>query len=134
MDKLALLLISIYQQYLSPYKGYRCAYAVLHDKQSCSHAIKVIIHHKGLITGFSDIRQQFNQCSLAYQQIENNKDIEDDNDSDNRNHKHKSDRKPDNTRIDDCAEPILNIGYDACDHCHLPELNCDCSPCDCGSF
>ncbi|MEM5550874.1 membrane protein insertion efficiency factor YidD [Pseudoalteromonas neustonica] len=43
MKYLALLLIRFYQKRISPYKGFRCAHAALHQGVSCSEAVKHII-------------------------------------------------------------------------------------------
>ncbi|MCH0695689.1 membrane protein insertion efficiency factor YidD [Escherichia coli] len=43
MDKLLLLLIVFYQRFVSPHKGLRCAYGVLHHTHGCSGAVKEIV-------------------------------------------------------------------------------------------
>ncbi len=40
MNKIAVALISGYQEYISPRKGFSCAYRILHGDESCSHYIK----------------------------------------------------------------------------------------------
>ena len=65
-----IFLITLYQKYISPYKGFRCAYAACHDSKSCSAIIKNIIAEHGLLAGWPLIKQQFNNCHLAYQALE----------------------------------------------------------------
>ncbi|RDH45638.1 membrane protein insertion efficiency factor YidD [Zooshikella ganghwensis] len=68
------LLIEIYQKYISPYKGYRCAHGVFYKGDSCSCAVRKVIQRRGLIRGYSDIRNQFARCSYAYERLEEEKD------------------------------------------------------------
>ncbi|MCF6236433.1 MAG: membrane protein insertion efficiency factor YidD [Gammaproteobacteria bacterium] len=78
MKNLSILSIKIYQKYLSPYKGYKCAYYMLHKTDSCSASVVNIIEKKGVFKGWSNIKNQFNLCALAYEKIkeedEKNKD------------------------------------------------------------
>lgn len=76
MKYIFIFIIRLYQRYISPHKGYRCAYAILHNQPSCSNSVINIIEINGLIRGWQLIMQQFNYCSLAYSKIqkeENNK-------------------------------------------------------------
>lgn len=68
-DRLALEAIRLYQRYLSPYKGFRCACAALHGGESCSAAVSRIIRTQGLRTGQADIAAQFRQCRAAHDAI-----------------------------------------------------------------
>ena len=61
-----IFLISLYQKYISPYKGFRCAYGCYHKTSSCSAIIKNIIAEQGLLAGWPLIKQQFKQCQTAY--------------------------------------------------------------------
>jgi putative component of membrane protein insertase Oxa1/YidC/SpoIIIJ protein YidD len=51
--------ISLYQKFISPRKGFRCAYGVVNDTHGCSGSVKNIIIEKGLIEG------QFARCKEA---------------------------------------------------------------------
>lgn len=68
-DALALGSIRLYQRYLSPYKGFRCACAALHGGDSCSAAISQIIQSQGLRAGRQDISAQFRRCRAAHDAI-----------------------------------------------------------------
>ena len=62
---LALLAISGYQRFISPHKGWRCAYAVLHDGSSCSAYGKHVIAQRGVISGAMSLWERFDQCHEA---------------------------------------------------------------------
>ncbi len=55
-------LIGLYQKYVSPYKGFRCAHRVRHGGLSCSEAVRAIVLEEGLWCGRSQIRQRFQDC------------------------------------------------------------------------
>ena len=65
-----IFLITLYQKYLSPHKGFSCAYACYHHSLSCSAMVKNIIAEHGVIAGWPLIKQQFLNCHLAYQLLE----------------------------------------------------------------
>lgn len=73
MDNLILKLIVFYQRIVSPRKGYRCAYSVLHHTQGCSGAVKDIIHNKGVVDGWREIRQRFADCRVAAETLQQQK-------------------------------------------------------------
>ena len=58
-------LIRMYQIFVSPRKGFSCAYRVIHGGDSCSEAIKKIVLDKGLLSGLEEIRTRFRSCSNA---------------------------------------------------------------------
>jgi len=62
MRRIAARLISGYQKYLSPYKGFRCAYHVATGETSCSESVKQIILAQGIFDGWRPIREQFKSC------------------------------------------------------------------------
>jgi len=62
---LALLLISGYQQFISPHKGWHCAYAALHGNASCSAYGKEVIARHGVIVGATLLWERFDQCHQA---------------------------------------------------------------------
>jgi len=67
--RIALSIIRIYKNHISPLKGFRCAYGVFHGGKSCSTRIYEIIEENGLIGGIPLIRAQLNNCSSAYSRI-----------------------------------------------------------------
>ena len=61
----ALGMITIYQRWVSPYKGYRCAHAVLHGGPGCSGFAKRAIRENGLWRAIALTRQRFRDCRAA---------------------------------------------------------------------
>ncbi|MCY9865003.1 membrane protein insertion efficiency factor YidD [Vibrio coralliirubri] len=57
--------IAFYQKFISPRKGYRCAYGVLNNTQGCSGMVKDIILQNGVVGGWKDITSQFSECNAA---------------------------------------------------------------------
>ena len=64
-----LALIGAYQRYLSPRKGFRCAYGVLHGGGTCSSIGKRLLREQGMVSFFKGMRVQFTACRLAAQQL-----------------------------------------------------------------
>ena len=62
---LAAWLIGLYQRFLSPHKGYRCAYGVLYGQDSCSQAIKHTVLTNGVLAGLRALCGQFRACKEA---------------------------------------------------------------------
>lgn len=112
MRTFLLLLITFYQKHISPYKGFRCAYASYHRGLSCSGRIKNIIAEQGVIDGWPLIKQQFIDCGLACDALQQQ---DDDN---RRNNRRRSPRQRQcfakkNKR--DCAETLTDC---------IPDLDC----------
>ena len=57
--------IELYQRFISPYKGYRCAYGVHCDGPSCSEYGKQVISKEGVIVGAVFLFQRFQECGQA---------------------------------------------------------------------
>ncbi|MBD2328253.1 membrane protein insertion efficiency factor YidD [Alkalinema sp. FACHB-956] len=60
-------LITGYQRYLSPYKGFSCAHRVLHRGESCSQYIKRTILERGLSDAWPIARERLQDCRQAYE-------------------------------------------------------------------
>lgn len=58
-------LISFYQRYLSPYKGFCCAHRVLHGGPPCSVAVKSILLERGAWSSWKAIWLRFRKCKTA---------------------------------------------------------------------
>ncbi|WP_425254722.1 membrane protein insertion efficiency factor YidD [Janthinobacterium sp. NFX145] len=66
--RLALWAIRAYQRYLSPWKGFSCAYRVLTGRDSCSaYGYKVIARH-GLRTGLPLLQRRLRACGERHRQ------------------------------------------------------------------
>ncbi|WP_019585914.1 membrane protein insertion efficiency factor YidD [Deinococcus apachensis] len=66
LDTLTLSGIRLYQRYLSPRKGFRCAHVALHGGESCSAAVARIVREDGLIGGRRRIATRFQECRAAH--------------------------------------------------------------------
>ena len=64
-------MISFYQKYISPVKGYSCAYRVLHNDLSCSDFCKNEIRLLGVLKGIKNTFKRFDECKLAALSIKN---------------------------------------------------------------
>ena len=66
--------ITIYQKYVSPNKGWKCAYAIAHpDNPSCSEFGKRAINALGIIAGWKEINNRFKDCAAAYSVVNTQK-------------------------------------------------------------
>lgn len=59
------LAIRGYQKYLSPRKGFTCAYLVARGDRSCSAVIRGILAERGVMRGFVPTALQFVACYQA---------------------------------------------------------------------
>ena len=66
LSKTALGGIWLYQTYVSPRKGFRCAYSVAHGGTGCSGYAKHAIRDHGLWSAIPKIRQRFRDCKSAH--------------------------------------------------------------------
>lgn len=64
-SNVALLGIYGYQRWLSPRKGYRCAYSVRHGGTGCSGFAKHAIRDHGFVSALPMIRTRFADCKAA---------------------------------------------------------------------
>ena len=63
-------LITFYQRYLSPYKGFRCAHCVLHGGASCSAHAKTLLLRRGIVRACQGMRARFAACASAAAELE----------------------------------------------------------------
>jgi putative component of membrane protein insertase Oxa1/YidC/SpoIIIJ protein YidD len=71
LSPLACWLIEVYQKYLSPRKGFCCAYRVRHRRRdSCSQFARRAIERLGVLPGFRLLRRRFDKCSHAKQVLD----------------------------------------------------------------
>ena len=64
-SRAALAGIWVYQRWISPYKGFRCAHAALHGGPGCSGYARQAIRTAGLWRGIGLVRQRFRECKAA---------------------------------------------------------------------
>src|SRR3954452_11406096 len=65
VSHLACRAIEAYQRHVSPRKGFRCAFRVLHGGDSCSGFAKRAIARLGPVPGLRLLRRRFQRCRLA---------------------------------------------------------------------
>jgi putative component of membrane protein insertase Oxa1/YidC/SpoIIIJ protein YidD len=65
MTTAAVTAIGLYQQYLSPYKGFRCAHRVKHGRNSCSQFAKRLIEKVGLMRFAPIFLRRLRRCGKA---------------------------------------------------------------------
>ena len=63
--QVAIWSINGYQRYISPYKGFHCAYAQVYGGLSCSVYGKRVIQQYGLRYGFKLLNHRFHACREA---------------------------------------------------------------------
>ncbi len=66
MKALALAAIRFYQRYLSPHKGFRCAYAAYTSDRSCSALGYRAIRRFGVLDGIVVLDRRLARCGTAY--------------------------------------------------------------------
>ncbi len=66
MSKLLINLIRFYQGYISPYKGFSCAYRMATGCASCSNAGIRILRRYGIISGLPVLRRRLYLCGVAH--------------------------------------------------------------------
>ena len=62
---LAVIVISGYQKFLSPHKGFCCAHRVLYGCDSCSQYFKRVIAEEGIVMAIANARGRFQECREA---------------------------------------------------------------------
>ena len=66
MRQLALATITAYQRYLSPYKGFCCAYRIHTGRASCSAIGYRVIRRYGVFAGVALLRRRTYLCGVAH--------------------------------------------------------------------
>ena|ERR1035437_883700 len=64
-ENTAIAAICAYQRYISPYKGYRCAYGAVWGGRSCSHYARRAISRAGLWRGLLLFHRRLGSCAEA---------------------------------------------------------------------
>ncbi|MDJ0552910.1 MAG: membrane protein insertion efficiency factor YidD [Microcoleaceae cyanobacterium MO_207.B10] len=146
MNKIAVVLISGYQKYISQRKGFACAYRVLYNGESCSEYIKRMFIEQDLSRAIKAANHRFKACKKAnqiikLQAISNSEKSEKSGKNQPRKVKTKKVKDASQKRLN-CNRTIQNIDCCylemlECSDCTFPELDCgscrlDSTP-DCGS-
>ncbi len=107
LRKLLIGVIKFYQQFISPHKGFRCAYAVYHQTDSCSVAvINIFQQNQSIIIGVQQIRERLLACREANLALQALKEKELD--------KKKEPSKKNNCTLGDSVQ-CLDCGGNSCD-------------------
>ena len=114
---LAMRSISIYQKHISPRKGYKCAYSILHNDLSCSDYCKMEISTNGLMQGIKNTLKRFEDCKHSALQIKEKRIIM------------KEKARGSFSVIEDQCKRM-----DACDQIMFAELLGEAACCACSSF
>jgi putative component of membrane protein insertase Oxa1/YidC/SpoIIIJ protein YidD len=61
-----LSVISAYQRYISPHKGFSCAMRVYAGRCSCSEFARRVVHKHGVLRLLRLLPKRFDRCRLAY--------------------------------------------------------------------
>ena len=69
MRRIALAMIRLYQRFISPYKGFACAYRVHTDCASCSALGYRAIRRYGVIAGVKVLKMRLYRCGVAYRRF-----------------------------------------------------------------
>lgn len=64
-QRIALRSIDLYQQYISPHKGYGCPHRLLYQGASCSAVVKQALLTQDLVSAIASSREQFRACAAA---------------------------------------------------------------------
>jgi putative component of membrane protein insertase Oxa1/YidC/SpoIIIJ protein YidD len=113
MRRLLLWAIHFYKRFISPHKGFGCAYRVQTGRASCSTLGYRAIRHHGVLPGLSVLRRRTYLCGVAHR-------------------RHAPYRRPLAAQRGDCDPGCdLPCGHD----CHLPGADAlsdlaDCCDCD----
>ena len=119
MRRVLLAAIRGYQRYVSPHKGFSCAYRVHTGRASCSALGYRTIRRFGVVAGLRLLRQRTALCGVAHRRHAGFKP----------RHPHAAQRGDCDLGCDlpgDCDVPHGKIGLGACDMLSC----CDCGSCD----
>jgi uncharacterized protein len=115
MREVLLTLIRLYKRFISPHKGFSCAYRIHTGRHSCSSLAYRAVRSRGVVAGLAILKQRTHLCSVVH-------------------HRCAPQRRPKAAQRGDC-----DLGCDLpCDlNCDSPKLLSQCcdgsSCCECGS-
>ena len=72
-NNLIIQLIQIYQQHISPHKGYCCAHSALYGHSSCSSWAIRILKKQKLSFFFPLMKRRFQACNQAHKELKKEK-------------------------------------------------------------
>jgi putative component of membrane protein insertase Oxa1/YidC/SpoIIIJ protein YidD len=63
------MVIRVYQKYLSPSKGFSCAYAILNASDSCSEYFRKTVISHGTKKSIPLLQRRLRECKLAHTEL-----------------------------------------------------------------
>lgn len=132
-QKTGVFLISIYQKYISPYKGFACAHRVLHGGNSCSQHVKILLTEQDLQSAITLSRKRFQACKDARIILQSEKINSEDFEKETPKKKPQENQFCNQQTCDaitlpfECTDACFDITPDCSD------INLDCAP-DCGNI
>ena len=111
LRKLFIGVIKFYQRFISPHKGFCCAYSVYHQTDSCSvAAIGILKQNQTITDSIQDIRARLMACRQAHVALQELKEKE-------KQKEKKSNACGDSLEGVDCIENSCFDGCSGCDSC-----------------
>lgn len=100
------IVITGYQRYISPYKGFCCAYRAKHGGLSCSEYVKQAVLQDGIWHALPTVKQRFKDCKVAALEFSAN------NTNPRRRHQNQNrqGKISDMLELCDCCNPIETCG------------------------
>ncbi|MGB3238812.1 MAG: membrane protein insertion efficiency factor YidD [Geitlerinemataceae cyanobacterium] len=142
-DRVTIGIVRGYQKYLSPHKGFSCAYRKLHGGASCSEYFRQTIDRYGFSHASFLFQQRLEACKMANFTLRSSV-LEDENNRRRKNCNSSCNRSncPNYCECGDCgiadcsdygACDSNSNGYLDCGDCNTPDCG-DCAISDCGSL
>jgi putative component of membrane protein insertase Oxa1/YidC/SpoIIIJ protein YidD len=127
LSSVMLLMIEAYQRFISPYKGFRCAYRAARGRHSCSEFGKRALRRGGVLGFWPLLRRRFARCAEAARSLKAKKSaaVLDYESKQNRKDEEESSRRRSHDRSCDS-------GADCLPHCGEVG-SCDVGDAGCGS-
>jgi putative component of membrane protein insertase Oxa1/YidC/SpoIIIJ protein YidD len=132
-DRLTLNLVRGYQKYLSPHKGFSCAYRKLHGDASCSEYFRQSIDRYGLSHAIPLFQQRLEACKVANLTLRSQvSEREEDSELPEKKKRQNQNLSCDRAVGDCVGYGCGDCGSSDCGDCNTPDCG-DCGSSDCGS-
>ncbi|WP_442927663.1 membrane protein insertion efficiency factor YidD [Microcoleus sp. A003_D6] len=69
LDLIVVFFVRIYQKYLSPRKGFSCAYSRLYGDESCSEYFRQIVKSQGINKAIPLFQERLRKCQMAHMKL-----------------------------------------------------------------
>lgn len=131
LKEIGLFFIFIYQKFISPRKGYRCAKAFYQGGHSCSESVRIVMKEKGFLAGIKEYFRTTNECKEVFEQNKDTLNTRSDNcNCCSTNNKNNSNNNSFSCfDIADCSVSSCSPGRKGCDIGDCSPGGCDIGPC-----